>query len=105
MPTWLSWLKPLLDILLLVLPGGSEARQIVVIGEDLYPEALAVQAWIVSPQGQAILANIEKLGKGSGQAFSAAVVTASAKAWKPAPASVGGHPDGSNRGGLLPPGV
>lgn len=105
MPSWLTWLKPLLDILLLILPGGSEARQIVVIGEDLYPVALNVQAWIVSPQGQAVLADIEKLAKGSGQAFSAAAVTARAKAWSlsPAPAEVGGRPSGTNHGGLMWP--
>ena len=96
-----SWLQALCDILLLFLPGGSEARQVVIVGEDMIPVAAEVQAWIVSPAGQKVLGDLETLAKSVGAEFSRAAVTEGAsQGW-----SVQQGVRGGSRGGLMPPGV
>lgn len=100
-----AWLKPLLDLLLFLFPAAGEVHQGIVVAEDIYPIAVSLQAWVVSPAGQKVIQDMEALAKGTVTEFSAAAVTASAKAWKatPAPPEVGGKPSGTNHGGLMWP--
>lgn len=96
-----SWLQALCNILLFFLPGGSEVRQGVVVVEDLAPVAAEVQAWILSPQGQKVLGDLETLAKSVGMEFSKdAVVAGATQSW---PVQQGIR--GGSRGGLMPPGV
>lgn len=96
-----AWLQAICDILLFFLPGGSEVRQGVVVAEDLIPVAAEVQAWVLSPEGQKVLGDLETLAKGMGTSFSKVAVTAGAsQGWTTQQGYRGGP-----RGGLMPPGV
>lgn len=94
------WVKALMDILLLVLPGGGEARQVVQVGEDLIPVANEVAEWAQSPAGQKILGDLEKLAPHVGSAFKASATINAAVSYSAQQGIRGG-----SRGGLMPPGM